>query len=77
MFNCGEAAIVSTNATEQAGIMAGWKLPNNDSNAGPDRAVKQILWWLCLFVAPAVLVAIELFHPSGFTAQPGMYAFLS
>lgn len=36
-----------------------------------------ILWWTCLFVAPAILVAIELFHPQGFTNDPGMYAYLS
>jgi hypothetical protein len=39
--------------------------------------MKQILWWLCLFVAPAVLIAVELFHPAGFTTSPGMYQFLS
>ena len=39
--------------------------------------MKQVLWWICLLVAPAVLIAVELFHPSGFTAQPGMYEFLS
>ncbi|MDP1961509.1 MAG: hypothetical protein Q8K93_04825 [Reyranella sp.] len=39
--------------------------------------MKQILWWLCLFVAPAVLITIELFHPAGFTNSPGMYQFLS
>ena len=50
-----------------------WKLSRGESN----QTMKQILWWLCLFVAPAVLIAIVLFHPSGFTAQPGMYAFLS
>lgn len=37
----------------------------------------RILWWLCLFLAPAVLVAIELFHPAGFTGDPGMYQYLS
>ena len=42
-----------------------------------DGAVKQVLWWICLLVAPAVLVAVELFHPAGFTAHPGMYEFLS
>ncbi len=36
-----------------------------------------ILWWLCLFVAPLVLLAIELFHPAGFTDDPGMYEYLS
>lgn len=35
--------------------------------------MKQILWWFCLFVAPAVLIALELFHPAGFTTSPGMY----
>lgn len=32
---------------------------------------------LCLVVAPAGLLGIELFHPAGFTAHPGMYEFLS
>jgi hypothetical protein len=36
-----------------------------------------ILWWLCLCIAPAVLVAIELFHPAGFTRTPGMWEYLS
>ena len=35
------------------------------------------LWWVCLLLAPAVLIGIELFHPAGFTAHPGMYQFLS
>jgi hypothetical protein len=35
------------------------------------------LFLLCLVAAPAGLLAIELFHPAGFTAQPGMYEFLS
>jgi hypothetical protein len=39
--------------------------------------MKRILWWVCLLVAPAVLISIELFHPSGFTADPGMYQYLS
>jgi hypothetical protein len=39
--------------------------------------VEKILWWLCLLVAPLVLVAIELFHPAGFTISPGMYQYLS
>lgn len=42
-----------------------------------NQAVKQILWWICLVLAPALLIAIELFHPAGFTANPGMYQFLS
>jgi len=42
-----------------------------------DRTSRKILWWLCLAGAPAVLVAIELFHPQGFTNNPGMYAYLS
>lgn len=39
--------------------------------------MKQGLWWLCLLVAPLVLIGLELFHPAGFTAHPGMYQFLS
>jgi hypothetical protein len=39
--------------------------------------LKKILWWLCLLVAPLVLVVLELFHPAGFTASPGMYQYLS
>src|SRR5262245_56153792 len=39
--------------------------------------MKHVLWWICLLVAPAVLISIELFHPAGFTAHPGMYQFLS
>jgi hypothetical protein len=35
------------------------------------------LFLLCLVIAPAGLLAAELFHPAGFTAQPGMYEFLS
>src|SRR5579875_603142 len=41
------------------------------------RMLRPALWWLCLIVAPAGLVAIELFHPANFTAQPGMYQFLA
>jgi hypothetical protein len=41
------------------------------------RAIGSALWWLCLLVAPLVLLGIELFHPANFTAHPGMYAFLS
>lgn len=39
--------------------------------------MKQVLWWICLLAAPAVLIALELFHPAGFTAHPGMYQFLA
>lgn len=42
-----------------------------------DSAIKRGLWWICLVAAPAVLVALELFHPANFTASPGMYEFLS
>lgn len=42
----------------------------------PNQALTKVLWWLCLLVAPAVLVAIELFHPAGFTRNPGMYQYL-
>ena len=40
-------------------------------------AVKKALWWVCLLIAPAVLITIELFHPAGFTTNPGMYEYLS
>jgi len=39
--------------------------------------VKKVLWWVCLFVAPVTLIAIELYHPAGFTQNPGMYQYLS
>lgn len=39
-------------------------------------AVKKVLWWVCLLVAPSVLITIELFHPAGFTHNPGMYEYL-
>jgi hypothetical protein len=39
-------------------------------------AVKKVLWWLCFLVAPSVLITIELFHPAGFTQNPGMYEYL-
>jgi hypothetical protein len=42
------------------------------TNAGMGRG----LVWLGLVAAPCVLVAIELFHPAGFTAAPGMFAYL-
>jgi hypothetical protein len=38
---------------------------------------KKILWWVSLFIAPLILVGIELFHPAGFTNDPGMYEYLS
>jgi hypothetical protein len=37
----------------------------------------KILWWLCLLAAPLVLVILELFHPAGFTQNPGMYQYVS
>ena len=43
------------------------------SNAG----IRKVLWWVCLVAAPAVLIGLELFHPAHFTADPGMFAFLS
>ncbi len=42
-----------------------------------NETMKRILWWLCLFVAPLCLIVIELFHPAGFTLNPGMYEYLS
>jgi hypothetical protein len=38
---------------------------------------KPVLWWVCLVAAPTVLIVIELFHPAGFTHDPGMYEYLS
>lgn len=45
--------------------------------AAADRIMANLLWWLCLIVAPAILIGLELFHPANFTADPGMYAYLS
>jgi hypothetical protein len=48
-----------------------------------NRAIWNGLWWLCLVVAPAVLVSIEVFHPANFTQTathphaPGMFEYLS
>jgi hypothetical protein len=42
-----------------------------------DFAIKRGLWWVCLLVAPAILIGLELFHPAGFTGKPGMYEYLS
>jgi hypothetical protein len=39
--------------------------------------MKRILWWVCLLLAPAVPIGLELFHPANFTAHPGMYQYLS
>jgi hypothetical protein len=41
--------------------------------------VEKALWWLGLVVAPVVLIAIELFHPSHFTGPhgAGVYQYLS
>ena len=59
----------------------GWATRWRSSGVEPavmsDRAVRSALWWICLVASPLALVAIELFHPAGFTAQPGMYQFLS
>lgn len=47
-----------------------------ESDGGRAMAARMI-WWLCLLVAPLVLVGIELYHPAGFTHDPGMWAYLS
>jgi len=39
--------------------------------------VKRALFWLCLVIAPLVLIGIELLHPAGFTEEPGMYQYVS
>jgi hypothetical protein len=51
--------------------------PNSRVPVRPIPATKQALWWICLLVAPTVLIVIELFHPANFTKHPGMYQFLS
>ena len=42
----------------------------------PHQADYRLLWIIGVIVAPPVLVLIELFHPAGFTATPGMFEFL-
>lgn len=42
-----------------------------------NEGVRRAIWWLCLLIAPLVLATIELFHPAGFTQDPGMYQYLS
>ena len=42
-----------------------------------DGVIRRVLFVVCLMLAPAILLAIELFHPANFTAHPGMYQFLS
>jgi hypothetical protein len=49
----------------------------NTTDRPPTSVVEGILWWLCLCGAPAVPLAIELFHPAGFTQAPGMWEYLS
>jgi hypothetical protein len=39
--------------------------------------LKNVLWWVCLGVAPLILLVIELLHPAGFTRDPGAYQYLS
>jgi len=41
--------------------------------------IENLLWWLGLVIAPAVLITIELFHPAGFTGKggAGVYDYLS
>jgi hypothetical protein len=40
---------------------------------------RTVFWWLSLFVAPIILLTIELFHPAHFTfaPAPGMFQYLS
>ena len=42
-----------------------------------NKTIWKALWWICLVVAPVVLICIELFHPANFTKNPGMYEFVS
>lgn len=41
-----------------------------------NQIIKNALWWVCLCFAPLVLAGMELFHPEGFSNDPGMYAYL-
>ena len=43
----------------------------------PTRRDFRIVWIFGAIVAPAILALIELFHPAGFTVDPGMYQYLS
>jgi hypothetical protein len=51
--------------------------PAAAATASADRFMERARWWLCLALAPAVLIALQLFHPANFTRDPGMYAYLS
>lgn len=42
-----------------------------------NKTILRAIWWLALVVAPAILLVVELFHPAGFTKDPGMFAYLS
>jgi hypothetical protein len=55
----------------------GERVPLLPGQSAPDKVIKQILWWVCLLGAPLVLIGLELFHPANFTADPGMYQYLS
>jgi len=55
-------------------------MPDDADIASPmtlSRKTFSVFWWLCLFAAPLGLMAIELFHPAGFTKDPGMWPYLS
>jgi len=54
-----------------------WEGAMHTTHRSTASIVEAILWWLCLGGAPAVLFAIELFHPAGFTQAPGMWEYLS
>mgnify|MGYP007028083700 CR=1 FL=1 len=58
---CADDATETTDAATQSG---------SDGEVRPFQR-------LCLPVAPAALIANELFRPAGFTEQPGMFHFLS
>ena len=48
----------------------------NKVNRMDEAKIRSILWWICLLVAPLVLISIELYHPAGFTHEPGAYQYL-
>ena len=43
----------------------------------PTSLPAKLVWILGAIVGPLILALIELFHPAGFTVDPGMFAYLS
>ncbi len=43
----------------------------------PVRVTRTVLYWAALVVGPLALAGIELFHPAGFTDDPGAFQYLT